>query len=180
MTVSLSLAALSAVSSSVSFAVRFIHFCSVFSRPVKVKLLGLSGLLLLMSGCTSVGEISNQQRNQFVTTFYATVADVRPIQFESHAQEAAAMGAVEGALFNLGDDDMLFSALFGAVFSGMAVSIFEGDLNGLEVGLEAVDGDYVLVTTEQDNLMVGDCVSVRVGSEVEMDHVSPTYCTSNI
>jgi outer membrane lipoprotein SlyB len=136
--------------------------------------------MLLMSGCTSVGEISNQQRNQFVTTFYATVADVRPIQFESHAQEAAAMGAVEGALFNFGDDDMLFSALFGAVFSGMAVSLFEGDLNGLEVGLEAVDGDYVIVTTEQDNLMVGDCVSVRVGSEVEMYHVSPVYCSSDI
>ena len=136
--------------------------------------------MLLMSGCTSVGEISNQQRNQFVTTFYATVADVRPIQFESHAQEAAAMGAVEGALFNFGDDDMLFSALFGAVFSGMAVSLFEGDLNGLEVGLEAIDGDYVIVTTEQDNLMVGDCVSVRVGSEVEMYHVSPIYCSSDI
>ena len=180
MTVSLSSAALSAAPSSVSFVVRFTHFCSVFSRPAKVKLLGLSGLMLLMSGCTSVGEISNQQRNQFVTTFYATVADVRPIQFESHAQEAAAMGAVEGALFNFGDDDMLFSALFGAVFSGIAVSIFEGDLNGLEVGLEAVDGDYVIVTTEQDNLMVGDCVSVRVGSEVEMYHVSPLYCSSDI
>ena len=180
MTVSLTSAALSAVSSCVSFAVRFTHFCSVFSRPAKVKLLGLSGLMLLMSGCTSVGEISNQQRNQFVTTFYATVADVRPIQFESHAQEAAAMGAVEGALFNFGDDDMLFSALFGAVFSGMAVSLFEGDLNGLEVGLEAVDGDYVIVTTEQDNLMVGDCVSVRVGSEVEMYHVSPLYCSGDI
>ncbi|WP_334013629.1 hypothetical protein [Alteromonas sp. S167] len=180
MTVSLSSAALSAVPSCVSLAVRFTHFCSVFSRPTKVKLLGLSGLMLLMSGCTSVGEISNQQRNQFVTTFYATVADVRPIQFESHAQEAAAMGAVEGALFNFGDDDMLFSALFGAVFSGMAVSLFEGDLNGLEVGLEAVDGDYVIVTTEQDNLMVGDCVSVRVGSEVEMYHVSPLNCSSDI
>jgi outer membrane lipoprotein SlyB len=156
------------------------QFCSAYSRPAKVKLLWLSGLMLLMTGCTSVGEISNQQRNQFVTTFYATVADVRPIQFESHAQEAAAMGAVEGALFNFGDDDMLFSALFGAVFSGMAVSIFEGDLNGLEVGLEAVDGDYVIVTTEQDNLMVGDCVNVRVGSEVEMYHVSPIYCSSDI
>jgi len=75
---------------------------------------------------------------------------------------------------------MLFSALFGAVFSGMAVSLFEGDLNGLEVGLEAVDGDYVIVTTEQDNLMVGDCVSVRVGSEVEMYHVSPLYCSGDI
>lgn len=168
------------LSSAISHAIRSTHFCSAFSRPATFKLLGLSSFMLLMSGCTSVGEVSNQQRNQFVTTFYATVADVRPIQFESHAQEAAAMGAVEGALFNFGDDDMLFSALLGAVFSGMAVSIFEGDLNGLEVGLEAVDGDYVIVTTEQDNLMVGDCVNVRVGSEVEMYHVPPVYCTSDI
>jgi len=180
MTASLFFTEFSAVSSCLSLAARSTHFCSAFSRPAKGKLLWLSGLMLLMTGCTSVGEISNQQRNQFVTTFYATVADVRPIQFESHAQEAAAMGAVEGALFNFGDDDMLFSALFGAVFSGMAVSIFEGDLNGLEVGLEAVDGDYVIVTTEQDNLTVGDCVNVRVGSEVEMYHVSPIYCSSDI
>lgn len=71
---------------------------------------------------------------------------------------------------------MLFSALFGAVFSGMAVSIMEGDLNGLEVGLQAIDGDYVVVTTEQDDIEVGDCVSVRVGGEVQLYHVHPDYC----
>lgn len=88
------------------------------------------------------------------------------------------MGAVDGALWNFGEDEMLFSALFGAVFSGMAVSIMEGDLNGLEVGLQAIDGDYVIVTTEQDDVSVGDCVRVRVGAEVQLFNVHPDYCNS--
>lgn len=149
-------------------------------RPQYYQYGVVGALLLFLCGCTSVDGVSNQQRNQFITTFYATVADVKHIQFESHAQEAAAMGAIEGALFNFGDDDMLFSALFGAVFSGMAVSILEGDLHGSEVGLEAVDGDYVIVTTEQDDLRVGDCVNVRVGDEVLLQRVSPAFCASDI
>lgn len=149
--------------------------------PLKTRLQATSSLLLIMllgclSGCTVTGEVPNSERNQFVTMFYATVADVTPIRFESYAEEAAAVGAIEGALYNFGDDDMLFSALFGAVFSGMAVSIMEGDLNGLEVGLQAIDGDYVVVTTEQDDIEVGDCVSVRVGGEVQLYHVHPDYC----
>lgn len=131
-----------------------------------------------LSGCSSTGEIPNHERNQFVTVFYATVADVSPIRFESYAEEAAAMGAVDGALWNFGEDEMLFSALFGAVFSGMAASIMEGDLNGLEVGLQAIDGDYVIVTTEQDDVSLGDCVRVRVGAEVQLFNVHPDYCNS--
>lgn len=155
--------------------------CRPSSQKTCIKYLNLLlfvAVSTLLSACTSTGEIPNSERNQFVTMFYATVADVSPIKFESHAEEAAAMGAVEGALWNFGEDEMFFSALFGAVFNGMAVSIMEGDLNGLEVGLQAVDGDYVIVSTEQDDISVGDCVSVRVGGEVQLFHVHPDYCTS--
>ncbi|KXJ61167.1 hypothetical protein EYR97_00775 [Alteromonas sp. KUL42] len=144
-----------------------------------VNLFTLCVILFGTAGCTSMGERADNERNQFVTTFYATVEDVTPIKFASHAQEAAAMGAVEGALYNFGDDDMFMSALFGAVFSGMAVSLIEGDLNGLEVGLQAVDGDYVIVTTENDDIVVGDCVYVRVTENVHLTSVPVDYCESD-
>ena len=160
----------------IATGINFMQPHRYLSTSGSLYILGI--ILFGLAGCTSMDDRPNNERNQFVTTFYATVEDVTPIKFASHAQEAAAMGAVEGAMYNFGDDDMFMSALFGAVFSGMAVSLIEGDLNGLEVGLQAVDGDYVIVTTENDDIVVGECVYVRVSENVHLTSVPVDYCKS--
>lgn len=144
------------------------------SKSYRTLALLLGGWLAL-TGCSSTSS-HGAQRNQFVTTFYAHVVDITPIKFESYAGEVALYGGLEGAMFNLGEDDMLFSALFSAAITGMVVSVLEGDRHGLEVGLQAVDGDYIVVTSEQDDLIKGECVRVRVDNEVHIRKVQAHYC----
>lgn len=56
--------------------------------------------LFFISACTSSGEIHNSARNQMVTTFYATVESMQEVEFESHVEEGAAIGAIDGLLSN--------------------------------------------------------------------------------
>lgn len=149
-----------------------------FLNEIKGSKWGFSAVVLvsLLSGCASSDGVPRHSANQFVTVFYARVNDITPIEFESYAEEAAAMGAVEGALYNFGDDDMLGSMIFGALFSGLVVSAFEGDREGFEYGLNAMDGDYVKVTLEDFVASEGDCVVVRVSGDVNVHLADESYC----
>ena len=46
-------------------------------------------LIFGLSSCKSTHELSDADRNQFVTEFYAYVHNVHQVEFESDAEEAA-------------------------------------------------------------------------------------------
>ncbi|MCW9017473.1 MAG: hypothetical protein OQJ89_10940, partial [Kangiellaceae bacterium] len=72
---------------------------------------------VFLSGCASSG-INQWDAEQVVQIEYAKVTAVKPIRFDSQADEAMAIGAIEGALINSDGDvgDMLAGATVGAFF----------------------------------------------------------------
>lgn len=126
--------------------------------------------LLLMQGCAQTGGVSQADRNQFVTEFYALVRDVNQIKFKSYASEAATVGAIGGALENLHGDreDMIGGAIIGGIFGGLLTSIFEGSNKGYEYQLDAIDGDSVRVIVDKKPAEIGDCVRVRVSGSIKV------------
>lgn len=140
------------------------------------KLTSLFFTSLYLAGCASQSGVPHHAANQFVTTFYASVYEVRPVKFESHAQEAALWGALDGALLGWSEDEAFAGALLGAAIYSVATSIAEGDLQGYEVSLQAVDGDRVTVILDDFNGHPGQCVFVKVAGEVSTELVDTANC----
>jgi hypothetical protein len=84
--------------------------------------------------------------------------------------EGAAIGAVDGLLRNARGNrqDMFAGGLIGGLFGGLLTALFEGDTNGYEYQLAAVDGDLVSVIVQNKAAHKGQCVSVRVAGDVRI------------
>jgi outer membrane lipoprotein SlyB len=126
--------------------------------------------LFLLSACANSNHTSHKAKNQFVTEFYAWVENVEEIKFKSYVGEGAAVGAVDGLLNNArgNSQDMLAGAIIGGLFGGLLTALFEGNTNGYEYQLAAVDGDLVSVIAEDKAAEQGQCVSVRVAGDVRI------------
>lgn len=138
--------------------------------PAK-RYLGCTALLLCLSGCAAHHGSRYTQANQFVTEFYAFVENVRSVEFESNVGPSIAYGALHGAVEGAyyGDrHDILAGAIIGGVFSGLITALFEGNTDGYEYQLQAIDGDIVTVVLDYDPANIGDCVRVRVAGSVDV------------
>ena len=126
--------------------------------------------VFLLSACANSNHVDHKAKNQFVTEFYAWVEHVEKIKFKSYVGEGAAIGAVDGLLNNArgNSQDMLAGAIIGGLFGGLLTSLFEGNTQGYEYQLAAVDGDLVSVISEDKSAHQGQCVSVRVAGDVRI------------
>lgn len=134
--------------------------------------------ITFLSACANPNHVDHQAKNQFVTEFYAWVEDVEKIKFKSYVGEGAAIGAVDGVLNNMrgNSQDMLAGAIVGGLFGGLITALFEGDTNGYEYQLAAVDGDLVSVIAEDKAAEQGQCVSVRVAGDVRIRLAAMAEC----
>jgi hypothetical protein len=126
--------------------------------------------ICFLSACANSNHVDHQAKNQFVTEFYAWVENVEKIKFKSYVGEGAAIGAVDGLLRNARGNrqDMFAGGLIGGLFGGLLTALFEGDTNGYEYQLAAVDGDLVSVIAQNKAAHKGQCVSVRVAGDVRI------------
>jgi hypothetical protein len=126
--------------------------------------------MFFLSACANPNHVDHQAKNQFVTEFYAWVENGEKIKFKSHVGEGAAIGAVDGLLNNArgNSQDMLAGAIIGGLFGGLLTALFEGDTNGYEYQLAAVDGDLVSVIAQNKEAEEGQCVSVRIAGDVRI------------
>ena len=134
---------------------------------------------LLLSGCASSG-VSQWNAEQVVQVEYARVTAVKPIKFDSQAEEAMAIGAIEGALVTSDGDfgDMVAGATIGAFFSGLITTIAEGGSKGLLLSLETNDYEQYQVTTKKTKIKLNQCLEVIHGAEVSLKKVKQRYCDS--
>lgn len=135
-------------------------------------------VMFFLSACANPNHVDHQAKNQFVTEFYAWVENVEKIKFKSYVGEGAAIGAVDGLLSNSrgNSQDMLAGTIIGGLFGGLLTALFEGDTNGYEYQLAAVDGDLVSVISDDKAAEQGQCVSVRVAGDVRIRLAPMSAC----
>ncbi|TQV74734.1 hypothetical protein FLL45_07165 [Aliikangiella marina] len=134
--------------------------------------------LLAMSACSHHG-VNPNDINQLVEVSYAKVLATKPITFDSKADEAAAMGALEGAIdaAHYGDgDDVVAGAIGGALVSALMTSLEEGGNKGLLLTLKDTDEQALNLLVKRKDIVAGDCLRLIQGESVSIDHVEPRYC----
>lgn len=134
---------------------------------------------LMLTGCASNQAYDRDDVDSFVTEFYAWVDNVETVSFNSEVGENMLIGATHGAIVGSSyhdSDDILRGFLAGGIIAGLITAIVEGNNNGYEYQLSAIDGDSVTVLSKQQTAQLGDCVVVRVTHRVRIQSVEAERC----
>jgi hypothetical protein len=133
----------------------------------------------MLSGCASNQTYDRDDVDSFVTEFYAWVDNVETVTLNSDLGENVLIGATHGAIVGSSyhdSDDILRGFLAGGIVAGLITALVEGDNNGYEYQLSAIDGDSVTVLSQQESAQLGDCVVVRVTHSVRIQSVDAERC----
>lgn len=150
------------------------------SSPINVATSLLA--LLVLSGCTH-HDINQHDVNQLVDVSYATVVETKPVKFDSKADEAAAMGALEGAVdaAHYGDgDDIVAGAIGGALVSALMSSLEEGSNRGLLLSLKNTNNEDLNLLVKRKDIVAGDCLRLIEGETVSVTHVDQKFCQPTV
>jgi outer membrane lipoprotein SlyB len=144
-----------------------------------LQLIAVSGIVVLTAaGCASQGDVSRDSLDSTIAVNYGTVATLTPVKLDSDAARNATVGGLVGLLTQArgSGTERLVGAAIGAAVGGLATKAAEGDnmANSFVVNLST--GGTVKVVTEQQNIVVGDCVAVETGRHTNLRRVSPTQC----
>jgi len=142
----------------------------------RLMLIGI--LCISLIGCSSKG-IKREDIDQFVEITYGKVVRTEAVTFDSKADEAAAIGGIEGAIENSDGnlDDVVVGAITGAVVSALFVSIEEGSKHGLIVDIKTAKSTFHSLTLKTTEIKLGDCLRVVEGNEVSFKIVDEEFCT---
>ena len=149
-------------------------------RPTNpLQLLAVSGIVALTAaGCASQGGVSRDSMDSTIAVNYGTVASVTAVKLQSNAARNATVGGLAGLLTQArgSGSERLVGAAIGAAVGGLATKAVEGDNMANSFVINQTRGGTVKVVTEQQNIVVGDCVAVETGRHTNLRRVSPTQC----
>ena len=144
------------------------------------QLLAASCIIALTTvGCASQGEVSRDSLDSTIAINYGTVSTVTPVKLESNATRNAAVGGMLGLLTQArgSGSERLVGAAIGAAVGGLGTKAVEGDNMANSFIIDLTRGGTVKVVTEQQNIVVGDCVAVETGRHTNLRRVSQTQCS---
>ena len=138
------------------------------------KLFLLSGLVVSMWSLS----IFAQTAGTAVSIRYGVVKDAQTVGKERRHAGGAVVGGVMGAILSgprRRPLKIIGSAAAGAAIQSAATS---GQLQQYTVNL--MDGGVVKVSTEQQEIRIGDCVAVELGQHANIRRVSTFHCETKV
>ena len=147
----------------------------MFSRIATIP---AATVVMVLSACTH-HDVSRYDINQLVEVSYAKVLQTKPVKFDSKADEAAAVGALEGAIdaAHYGDgEDVVAGALGGALIAALVTSLEEGGNEGLLLSLRDTENTDLNLIVKREDIIAGDCLRLIQGESVSVTHVEQKFC----
>ncbi|MDH3830497.1 MAG: hypothetical protein OEU48_02435 [Gammaproteobacteria bacterium] len=139
----------------------------------------VSGVFAItVAGCASQGGVSRDSLDSTIAVNYGTVSSITPVKLQSNATRNATIGGLAGLLTQAtgSGTERLAGAAIGAAIGGLGTKAVEGDNMANSFIVELSRGGTVKVVTEQQNIVVGDCVAVETGRHTNLRRVSPVQC----
>jgi outer membrane lipoprotein SlyB len=132
----------------------------------------------MAAGCASQGEVSRSNLNSTVAINYGTIASVTPVQLQSNATRNATIGGLAGLATQARGStrQRLTGAAIGTAIGGLGTRAIEGSNRANSFVIDLTRGGTVQVVTEQQNIVVGDCVAVESGRHTNLRRVSGIQC----
>jgi len=137
---------------------------------VFLRMLAVSGLLF--SGANAHAQAAGAS----VSLEYGTIEAVKPVQAKGTRAAGTLFGGVAGAV--IADDHPGLGAVAGGLLGGGIQKRATRD-ELMQYTVKLSNGGAVVVDTEQEDMVVGDCVVVERGQYTNLRRVSSINCAVN-
>jgi len=119
--------------------------------------------------------VNSSAMHSSIDISYGVVKSIGQEKVNSKAAQGALMGGVVGAAAG-GSHNRGKHALAGALAGGIISAILQGKREAYAYDILTTDGREKMVLTEQDDIRVGDCVSIEEGKTTNIRRVPPVHC----
>jgi outer membrane lipoprotein SlyB len=145
-----------------------------------MRLSSLLLLMLLVSIPFSVpAKVDSADRNQRITIEHGKVVDIERVEIKSKAGKGAMYGGLLGVASQHGGSgrDIATGAAVGAIVGALIGKATSGHKYAHAIYIRTLDGQNIKIVSEQENLRVGDCVTVESGKHTNVRVESQYVCS---
>ncbi len=156
-----------------------VRFIQELDNMAKARLPILcTALLFSQLGCASTDPLTGSSRNELISVQYGTVEAAQPVAMHPNYTAGSLSGGALGLLATHGHStgSQVAGAAGGAALGAMVSKETAGSGIRFTVGL--VSGSTVEIVTENNEIRVGDCVSVEQGKHANLRRVSSVMCNT--
>lgn len=135
-------------------------------------------LVTALAGCASTDPFTDSSQNQVIDVQYGTIESVQQVEMKaSYAKDSIIGGALGLLVASTGSTgQQIGGAAVGAGLGALVAKETAG--TGSRYTIELVEGGDIVVVTEQQDLVAGDCVAVEQGKHVNLRRVSSVMCST--
>lgn len=144
----------------------------------KIKLSPLI-LATALAGCASTDPYTGSTRNQVIDVQYGTIENIQQVKMDASYKKDSLIGGALGLLAaSTGSTGtQIAGAAAGAGLGALVAKETAG--TGQRYTIQLASGGDIAIVTEQQDLVVGDCVSVEQGKHANLRRVSSVMCSTD-
>jgi len=136
-------------------------------------------IFVFLLPAAGLAKVDRADRNQRVSIEHGKVVDIERVEIKSNAAKGAAYGGLLGVASQHGrhGKDIVAGAAVGAIVGALIGKATSGHKYAHAIYIRTLNGDEIKVVSEQDNLRVGDCVTVESGKHTNVRPESQYVCS---
>jgi outer membrane lipoprotein SlyB len=147
---------------------------------MKNRLLSVLSAALVASlvGCASTDPMTGATRNEIISVQYGTVENIQQVAMSPDYGAGSIIGGALGLLAASGHStaSQVGVAAVGAGLGALVAKETAG--TGEKFTVRLVDNSTIDIVTENQNIQLGDCVSIEQGEHANIRRVSSVMCTT--
>ena len=136
-------------------------------------------LMAVLAGCASTDPYTGSTRNQVIDVQYGTIENIQQVQMDAAYGRDSIIGGALGLLAASSGSTgtQIAGAAAGAGLGALVAKETAG--TGQRYTIQLTAGGDIAIVTEQQDLVVGDCVSVEQGKHANLRRVSSAMCSTD-
>ncbi|CAA0126218.1 Uncharacterised protein [Halioglobus japonicus] len=135
-------------------------------------------LVATLAGCAATDPMTGSTRNELISVQYGRVENIQKVDMSPDYGAGSVIGGALGLLATMGHSgaSQVGGAAVGAGLGAIVAKETAG--TGERFTVRLVNNNTVDIITENQDIRLGDCVSVEQGKHANIRRVSPVMCTT--
>jgi outer membrane lipoprotein SlyB len=135
-------------------------------------------LVATLAGCASTDPMTGSTRNEIISVQYGRVENIQKVDMSPDYAAGSVIGGALGLLATMGHSgaSQVGGAAVGAGLGAIVAKETAG--SGEKFTVRLVNNNTIDIVTENQDIRLGDCVSLEQGKHANIRRVSPVMCTT--
>lgn len=135
-------------------------------------------LVATLAGCASTDPMTGSTRNELISVQYGRVENIQKVDMSPDYGAGSVIGGALGLLATMGHSgaSQVGGAAVGAGLGALVAKETAG--SGEKFTVRLVNNNTIDIVTENQDIQLGDCVSIEQGQHANIRRVSSVMCTT--